>query len=81
MDNAFYCNDGRLFYDLRQLAEGLIAISDETFFHHVREGNNDFSNWVRDVIGDIELANDLNSAAGKDECATYTVARLDYYEY
>ena len=77
---AFYCNDGHLFYDLKELAEGLMAMSDNAFSHHVRGDNNDFSNWVRDVIGDIELANDLASAADKDECATYVVARLDYYE-
>lgn len=79
-ENAFYCNDGRLFYDLKELAEGLMAISEETFFHHVREGNNDFSNWVRYVIGDQELADDLYRATDKDECTTYIVARLDYYE-
>ncbi|MBN1375749.1 MAG: hypothetical protein JXA01_06315 [Dehalococcoidia bacterium] len=79
-EHAFYCNDGRLFYDLKELAEGLMAISEETFFHHVRDGNNDFSNWVRYIVGDEELANDLYRSSDKDECTTYIVARLDYYE-
>ncbi len=76
---AFYCNDGRLFYDLKELAEGLMAINEATFYHHVREGNNDFSNWVRDVIQDTELAQELASTMEKDEATTYIVARLDYY--
>jgi hypothetical protein len=76
----FWCNDGRTFRDLRELAEGLMAMSNETFYHHVNQEKNDFSNWVRDVINDGELASDLVKATCRDEAATYVVARLDFYE-
>ena len=66
---AFYCNDGRLFYDLKELAEGLMAINEATFYHHVREGNNDFSNWVRDVIGDEKLSRDLLKSTTQAQAA------------
>jgi len=79
-EHAFYCIDGRLFYDLRELAEGMMAMNEQAFFHHVCNGNNDFRNWVRDVIQDIELANDLDGTTNKDESTTYIMARLDYYE-
>ena len=76
----FWCRDGRTFRDLKELAEGLAAMSDDTFFHHVNQEKNDFSNWVRDVIDDNELATSLAQTASKDEAATYVIARLDYYE-
>jgi hypothetical protein len=76
----FWCIDGHTFRDLKELAEGLTAMSNETFYHHVTRDRNDFTNWVRDVINDVELANDLTKATCRDEAATYVVARLDYYE-
>ena len=79
-EHIFWCIDGRTFGDLKELAEGLTAMSNETFYHHVTHDRNDFTNWVRDVINDVELANDLAKATCRDEAATYVVARLDYYE-
>ena len=76
----FWCSDGCTFRDLRELAKGLTAISNETFFHHVNQERNDFSNWVRDVINDIELASALAQATSKDEAATCVTARLEFYE-
>lgn len=79
----FWCNDGCTFTDLKELAKGLAAMSDETFFHHVdlvNQGRNDFSNWVRDVFNDVELANALTKSASKDEAAACVIARLDYYQ-
>ena len=78
--NAFYCVDGKLFYDLIELAEGLQKISLDTFFYHVHDGNNDFSNWVRDVIQDIELADELASTIDKAMAIAYVASRLKYYE-
>jgi hypothetical protein len=34
-------------------------MSQENFDHHVNNTNNDFSNWIRDVLGDQQLAEDL----------------------
>lgn len=73
---VFYCRDGRVFADLRELAEGLKAMSDETFTYHSNLQKQDFSNWVRDVIGDEELANDLAKASSRSQAAGYLVARV-----
>jgi len=35
------------------------------FKHHVAPENNDFTNWINDVIGDKKLANDLKKANTK----------------
>ncbi len=79
-EHIFWCNDGRTFRDLKELAEGLNAMSQETFYHHVTQVRNDFSNWVRDVIHDEELARSLGQAVCKEDAAAYVTARLDFYE-
>jgi len=73
---VFYCHDGSVFADLRELAEGLQAMSDETFAYHSNLEKQDFSNWIRDVIGDEELANDLAKAVSRLQAAGYLVARI-----
>jgi hypothetical protein len=73
---VFYCHDGSVFADLRELAEGLKAMSDETFTYHSNLQKQDFSKWVRDVIGDEELANGLAKASNRLQAAEYLVARI-----
>ncbi len=34
-------------------------MADEIFYHHVNEAKNDFANWIKDIIGEIELADQL----------------------
>ena len=79
-EHIFWCNDGRIFRDLRELAEGFMAMSDETYYYHVSSERNDFCNWVINVINDTELAVDLRMVTGRDQAASCVVARLDFYE-
>jgi len=37
-------------------------MNEETFGYHSNETKSDFSNWVKDVIGDEKLAADLKRA-------------------
>lgn len=57
--NRFFSSDGKIFSNLKDLRDGLRDMSDEVFFNHVKEGANDFSNWIRDCIGDVRLADSL----------------------
>lgn len=46
----------------------LLKITDENVFkHHATEKRNDFALWIKDVIGDKELAAKLNKAGSKKE--------------
>lgn len=76
---VFWCHDGTVFRDLKDLANGLIAMSDETYAYHVTPEINDFSNWVRDVIKDEKLANDLALTSNKVQAAEYVKARMTYF--
>ena len=57
-----------------------MTIDEATFSYHVHGGNNDFSNWVRDIIQDIELADDLARADNTHEAAKYVLLRLEQYD-
>jgi hypothetical protein len=73
---VFYCHDGIVFTDVNELAAGLATMSDETFTYHSNSEKQDFSNWVRDVIGDKQLANNLAKATSRLQATEYVVARI-----
>jgi hypothetical protein len=74
---VFWCHDGSVFTDVNELATGFMNMSDETFAYHSNSEKHDFSNWVREVIGDEELANNLERASSRLQAAEYVAARLD----
>jgi hypothetical protein len=73
---VFYCHDGSIFADINELAAGLATMSDETFAYHSNPDKQDFSNWVRDVIGDKQLSSDLAKATTRLQATEYVVARI-----
>jgi protoporphyrinogen oxidase len=73
---VFWCHDGRIFSDLVELAEGLAAMDDETFAYHSNAEKQDFSNWIRDVIGDDLLADYLANLTERLRAADYVSARI-----
>jgi hypothetical protein len=62
VDKRFWCVDGRFLQNLAELEVALREMSDETFRRHSSEEKSDFSNWVRDVIGDETLARQLQGS-------------------
>lgn len=75
-DKQFWCNDGRVLKNLRELETALKEMSDETFRYHVNEAKNDFSNWVNDVIGDEDLARDLRRSTVKSVALNKVTDRI-----
>ncbi|MFT4303846.1 MAG: DUF5752 family protein [Candidatus Woesearchaeota archaeon] len=63
----FYLNDGRRLKDLYELIDALDSMSDEVFKYHVNESKNDFSNWIKEVMDDQTLAEDLKEVESKVE--------------
>jgi hypothetical protein len=62
-DKRFFCQDGYAIRSLTELVDRLNHMAEEVFHHHVTSEKNDFSNWVRDVLGDEKLASKLRSAS------------------
>jgi len=68
-DRAFWCSDGRVFKNIRDLSDGLVNMSDETFNYHSNDEKRDFSNWLNDVVEDEKLAKDLSNSITRREAA------------
>jgi hypothetical protein len=75
-DKRFFCQDGCIIKNLTELSECLNHMTDEVFHHHVTSGKNDFSNWVRDVLGDDKLASELYDADSTQEASKIINERL-----
>lgn len=77
-ERAFSCYDGKIFTALQDMAEGLMTMTDETFGYHVSLRNNDFVDWIRDVIKDDKLARDLSSVTSKLATIELITSRLAF---
>ena len=73
---VFRCQDGRVLRDMNELAEALSTMADETFAYHSNVEKKDFSNWVRDIIGDEKLAKELEKATSRTQAAKQTASRV-----
>ena len=74
---VFYCQNGSTFSDIDELVAGLLNMTDEIYTYHSNMEKHDFSNWIRDVIRDEELADELVRAVSRLEAAEHISARLN----
>jgi hypothetical protein len=77
---TFYCCDGYRIWNMRDLRDKLLNMTDDTFSCHSNQEKADFSNWVRDVIGDEKLARDLARATDRLEAVNAVTARVALLE-
>jgi hypothetical protein len=79
-EKVFCCYGGGEFKNLSELTSALSEMPETTFEHHVTQQNNDFSNWVRDVIGDTTLAKTLNKSADRIQAHLVAKERLTWLQ-
>ena len=79
-EKRFWCHDGKTIKNLRELGKALNDMSDETFHHHSGGERNDFSRWVREVVGDGKLANDLSKAKSQIQASQAVAKRISFLE-
>ena len=72
----FLMIDGSTVKNLFELADALQSMSDDVFYYHVTNDRNDFSNWVRDVFCEKELADELNKLHSKMETQVAVLRHL-----
>lgn len=72
----FWCHDGRYLKNLPELEAALKQMTEETFRYHVNETKSDFSNWVKDVIGDEKLSRDLQIYTTRAQAARSVAERI-----
>ena len=74
---AFRRYDGRVLRSMQELCDALSVMTDETFGYWNTE-KKDLSNWVRDIIGDVQLARDLEKANSQSLAAWEVATRMAY---
>ncbi len=75
-EKHFWARDGTIIRNLSELEPAIDSMDDETFSFHVNEEKNDFSSWVRDVIGDSELAEQLSATRDKTRTQLLVLRRI-----
>jgi len=65
-EKQFWVNDGNVLKNLKELPGALRNMNNETFLHHVNEQKNDFANWIEDVIGEKNLADEVRTLQSKN---------------
>ena len=76
-EQCFWVNNGPILKNMEELANTLPDMAEDTFRHHVNNEKNDFSSWVRDIIGDANLANDLLSSKNRDSALKKVRGRVN----
>jgi len=76
-DTSFRFCDGREARSLSEFHERLTALEEDSFRHHVNEDQNDFSAWLKDVVGDEPLARDMEGAT-QEQALALVKARLTF---
>ena len=66
-DHKFWLLDGTGVTSLHELYEAFNTMNDEVFLHHVNQRKNDFSQWVKNVYHDENLAFKLSKIQNKKQ--------------
>lgn len=77
-DKKFFCMDGTYLSSIEELSSYLKKVKAEVYKNHVNAEKNDFANWIYDVIGDVELANDLRKAKNRKDFRETLRNRIEY---
>ena len=78
-ENKFFCSNGEVFSNLNNLKKGLEKMDNKTFLHHTKKGKNDFSNWIKECIEDVRLADGL-IGLNKKSSSKKIESRIAYIE-
>ena len=66
-DKCFYICNGQVLKNLLELTDALEIMPNDVFIYHVNEQKNDFANWIKDVLMEPLLADELCSIKEKDK--------------
>ena len=77
-EHVFYFSDGNQARNLEDLQNTLVRMNDDTFNYHSNIEKSDFSNWVKDVVGDEELAQKLRKAKDRSRALTAVSDRVAF---
>ena len=73
---SFWFNKGPIVKSLKELAAVLPTVPPAMFAIHVNSSKNDLANWIKDVVGDVDLAIEMKKAQTAKTAAETVVKRL-----
>jgi hypothetical protein len=79
-EKRFWSRDGRYLKNLNEFKDALELMTDDTFHYHSNETKTDFSNWVKDVIGDEKLSRDLLKCTTQAQAAKAVADRISWLD-
>ncbi len=65
-EHHFILRDGRRIKNLEELTHFLKFMDESTFKHHVTNDKNDFADWIKNIVEDNELANNIKGSKSKE---------------
>jgi regulator of sigma D len=66
-EHNFKLKDGTELRNLEELLDKLKNMDKATFEHHVNEERNDFIDWIKDCVGDIELFEKVKATKSREK--------------
>jgi hypothetical protein len=76
----FYMHNGDILKNLDELLEALRNSSNDTFKFHVHEGKNDFSDWIKNVLKNDDLAEEISKENDKKNIISILDIHLSKYK-
>ena len=66
-DACFFVFESGPICSLTDLVTSLKSMPGSTYLYHANQEKNDFANWVRETLGDDQLADELQKAKNQDQ--------------
>jgi hypothetical protein len=73
---GFYLSDGRRLKSVFELVDALESMGEDMFKQHVTETKNDFSNWIRDVFKEPNIAREIEKIRSRIETQKALMKKL-----
>jgi len=77
---AFWFNKGAVVKSMKEMVSILPKVPPHMFEHHVNAKKNDLASWVKDVVGDEDLAKELRSVKTQKAAADAFAKRVSMLE-
>jgi F0F1-type ATP synthase assembly protein I len=79
-ENAFWLNNGPVVRNIYELVQALQQVDKSVFSYHVNYTKNDISNWIKNMLKDPLLADDLLKTKDKEKTIKKIKKRISQIE-
>ena|SRR3989338_785085 len=79
-EQCFWVHNGPVVRNLQELEKAMEYMDNETFLYHTCNSRNDFANWVKDILKDEELSDDILKDQSKDKTLKKIKGRIKFLE-